>query len=189
MRCFLRFRLSGLWVASSKVPKLRSAKRTFSAPWLELKSRIAPRLTWLWVRTVYVPHDTRHKYHTTCQLRWKKVLRLRRTTFRERKTRKKSSKSSKNNSKTQKNDDFCQSCHMFTNEIAQRWPFESPAEHLRNRVQIIGNSTEIQRKCRELGWELKKSYPFAWEVVWKSAKSIWLGEVWTHAVRVTLTVR
>ena len=107
-----------------------------------------------------------------------------------------------NSAKTQKNDDFWQIwkiCYIFdkfvrkngmpTNEIAQGWPFESPAEHLRNRVQIIGNSTEFQRKCRELGLELQKSYPFAWEVFWKSAKSIWLGEVWTHAVSVALTTR
>ena len=100
VRCFLRFRL---WVASSKVPKLRSAKRTFSAPWLELKSRIAPRLTWLWVRSVYVPHDIRHKYHTTWQLCWKKALHVSaKQHFVSEKHAKKCSKSSKNNSKTQK---------------------------------------------------------------------------------------
>ncbi len=78
---------------------------------------------------------------------------------------------------------------MPTNAIAQRCRFVSPAEHMWNRVQIIGNSTTFQPECRELGRELQKSYPFAWEVVWKSAKSIWLGEVWTHAVSVALLAR
>jgi len=78
---------------------------------------------------------------------------------------------------------------MSTNAIAQRCRFVSPAEHLWNLVQIIGNSTTFQPECRELGRELQKSYSFAWEVVWKSAKSIWLGEVWTHAVSVALLAR
>ena len=59
---------------------------------------------------------------------------------------------------------------MPTSAIAQRCRFVSPAEHLWNRVQIIGNSTTFQPECRELGRELQKSYPFGWEVVWKQLK-------------------
>ena len=102
------------------------------------------------------------------------------------------SKIRSNSTKTQKNDDFCQNCHIFampTNAIAQRCRFASPAEHLRNRVEIIGNSSQFQPKCRESGRKLQKSYPCGWEVVWKAAKSIWLGSVWTHAVNIALPER
>ena len=42
-----------LWVARSEVPRSWAANRTLSQSWLELKSRIAPRLTRLWVWNMY----------------------------------------------------------------------------------------------------------------------------------------
>ena len=44
-----------LWVASSEVPRLESANGTFSKSWFKLKPRIAPRLTRIWVWSVYNP--------------------------------------------------------------------------------------------------------------------------------------
>ena len=96
VRCFPRIRL---WVASSKVPRKKSATRSRKTSWLEPKSRIARRLTGLWVGNVYAPMRDIDADTAACQLYSQKASNLHKTTFRERKTRENRSKSNKKTKK------------------------------------------------------------------------------------------
>ena len=147
VRCFPRIRL---WVASSKVPRKKSATRSRKTSWLEPKSRIARRLTGLWVGNVYVP--TRHidTKAAACQLCWQKASNLRQTTFRERKRRENLSQSRAKTHKkwrflsnVQKARENRKTRHIFCQLGWQNSPevaFRESGSVIANLVEIMGNS-------------------------------------------------